>query len=477
MSFLLRFHDLIGGIHVPIDDGIDKLNRKYTLLIFLFLALPIFTKQYIGDPIECFTPTYFTESQSRYVNSFCWTTSTYYLVTDGTVDDIGEPAENTLDPKTLSDEIDYSAAAGEDNAITADKLRRVRVTYYQWSPLILLVQGCCFHLPFVLWGACAHNAGVKIRRLLKRASDIASLPPGCQQREALLSEFVDQFHTMVNGNVGCCADPSCRIPITCRCGTGPSRYLCLLYLLVKTLYVLNVFLQFLLLTAFMGRGYFKHGVELLRRLAADGDWWNSPRFPLQTLCQVRAAIQGGLRTYICRCVLPINVFNEKIFSVVWFFLALILPLNSVSLFLWVWRIFPCNRLAFIRLTLWRTRLFSLSEISRASKKVESTYLGWDGVFVLRLIEHNHGSNLATVILGKLWEFYANQMKAQEEGGGPVDLELGGARPGDMGSVTSVAPSTSWHSCHAGGCHLGHFTQQQKRAGGPPPHNGYWSKCS
>ncbi|KFM69751.1 Innexin unc-9, partial [Stegodyphus mimosarum] len=109
MSFLLRFHDLIGGIHVPIDDGIDKLNRKYTLLIFLFLALPIFTKQYIGDPIECFTPTYFSESQARYVNSYCWTTSTYYLVTDGTVDDIGEPAENTLDPKTLPDEIDYSA--------------------------------------------------------------------------------------------------------------------------------------------------------------------------------------------------------------------------------------------------------------------------------------------------------------------------------------------------------------------------------
>lgn len=107
------------------------------------------------------------------------------------------------------------------------------------------------------------------------------------------------------------------------------------------------------------------------RLAADGDWWNSPRFPLQTLCQVRAAIQGGLRTYICRCVLPINVFNEKIFSVVWFFLAFILPLNTVSLCLWIWRIFPCNRLAFIRLTLWRTRLFSLSEISRASKKVKS----------------------------------------------------------------------------------------------------------
>lgn len=69
------------------DDGVDKLNRKYTLLVFLFLALPIFTKQYIGDPIECFTPTYFTEPQARYVNSYCWTASTYYLVAADADDD------------------------------------------------------------------------------------------------------------------------------------------------------------------------------------------------------------------------------------------------------------------------------------------------------------------------------------------------------------------------------------------------------
>ena len=89
---------------------------------------------------------------------------------------------------------------------------------------------------------------MKLRRLLKKASDIASLPPGCQQREALLAEFVDQFHTLVTGEAGWCTDPSCRLPLSCRCcSSGPSRYLCLLYLLVKSLYVLNVGLQFLLL--------------------------------------------------------------------------------------------------------------------------------------------------------------------------------------------------------------------------------------
>lgn len=469
MSFLFRFHDLIGGIHVPIDDGVDKLNRKYTLVVFLFLALPIFTRQYIGDPIECFTPTYFTDAQARFVNSYCWTASTYYLVSEveagaeeGGADQA--PAREPPDPRVQPEELDY-AGFETPPAGGAERLRRVHVSYYQWAPLILLVQGCCFHLPFVLWGACAHSAGVKLRRLLKRASDIASLPPGCQQREALLSEFVDQFHTLVAGSAGCCTDPACGLPLACRCVGGPTRYLCLLYLLVKSMYVLNVGLQFLLLTAFLGRGFLRHGLELARRIMADGDWWNSPRFPLQTLCQVRAALQGGLRTYLCRCVLPINVFNEKIFSVVWFYLALLLPLNLASLLLWLWRCFRCNRFAFVRLCLWRTRMVSLGELSRVSRKIAVNYLGWDGVFVLRLIENNHGSAMATIILGRMYDFYANQMKAQDDGS---DVELGPMPPS-----VAAQQQAAMHPCHPGACH-----------GAPPPcahqfgtgrPGGYWGR--
>lgn len=58
--------------------------------MFLFLALPIFTKQYIGDPIECFAPVYFAEHQSRYINSYCWTQSTYYMVPVGDPEDDGD---------------------------------------------------------------------------------------------------------------------------------------------------------------------------------------------------------------------------------------------------------------------------------------------------------------------------------------------------------------------------------------------------
>lgn len=314
--------------------------------------------------------------------------------------------------------------------------------------------------------------------MLKKASDIASLPPGCQQREALLAEFVDQFHTLVTGEAGWCTDPSCRLPLSCRCCRGgPSRYLCLLYLCVKTLYVLNVALQFILLGSFMGRGFLRHGLELLRRFIVEGDWWASPRFPLQTLCQVRAAIQGGLRTYTCQCVLPINVFNEKIFSVVWFYLAFLMPLNVASLFFWLWRTFRCNRLAYVRLCLWRTRLVSMSEVGRLARKISTSYLGWDGVFVLRIIEHNHGSIMATLIVSRLWEFYANQMKMQEDGGGGSGS--GNGSDVEVGSVASVGapPSASWHSCHAAACHQSGHHHSVSHYGGPPtpsgphPHHG------
>ena len=385
----------------------------------------------------------------------------------------------------LPEELDYG---GFDVASTGpERLRRVRVGYYQWAPLILLVQGCCFYVPFLVWNSCAHNAGVKLRRLLKKASDIASLPPGCQQREALLAEFVDQFHTLVTGEAGWCTDPACRLPLSCRCCVGgPSRYLCLLYLLVKSLYVLNVGLQFILLGSFMGRGFLRHGLELMRRFLVEGDWWASPRFPLQTLCQVRAAIQGGLRTYTCQCVLPINVFNEKIFSVVWFYLAFLMPLNVISLLFWVWRTFRCNRLAYVRLCLWRTRLVGMAEVGRLARKISANYLGWDGVFVLRLIEHNHGSIMATLIVSRLWEFYANQMKMQEDGGG-------NGSDAEMGSVASVGapPSTSWHSCHGTACHqTGHHghgyhhghhatstpsAPQTMARKNIPPTNGFWGK--
>ena len=81
MSFLFHVGDVLVGGKEPIDDSVDKIHRKCTIVFLLLLSLPLFTKQFAGEPIECFTPTYFTDAQARYVNSYCWTVSTFYHTT------------------------------------------------------------------------------------------------------------------------------------------------------------------------------------------------------------------------------------------------------------------------------------------------------------------------------------------------------------------------------------------------------------
>lgn len=37
------------------------------------------TGQYIGDPIDCFTPGEFTPQWSKYTDQYCWVKNTYYV--------------------------------------------------------------------------------------------------------------------------------------------------------------------------------------------------------------------------------------------------------------------------------------------------------------------------------------------------------------------------------------------------------------
>lgn len=448
MSLLLRFHELVGGFSIPIDDTLDKINRKYSIILMLFLALPILTKQFVGDPIECFTPTYFTEAQARYVNSFCWTSSTYYIPPEDDSENDGIKSRiHTVD----MDYPDYEQfmRVKKKFKIDADNWDRetVRVSYYQWAPIILLVQGAFFHMPFVIWSGTARSGGVQLRRVLKKVREISQMSRYNPQRDSLVTELVEQFQCL-SGMARNCNRTSRSCQIGCMCTRGPNRYLYLLYIFVKILYFANVWLQFFFLSAFLGKQFFTHGYDIVTHLIKQGDWWISPNFPLQTLCKIRAANQGGLKTFRCQCVLPINLFNEKIFSIVWFYLAFLLPLNVYGILMWIWRGLSCNRRSFIKYYLWRSGVVLNSDIKSTTDRLMFDYIGWDGVFVLRLIEHNHSTTILSDIFVKLWEQFSKQSKLacnrvnQDPEHGPVTT--GSTPPPSAPTVTSATSNTSWH---------------------------------
>jgi hypothetical protein len=56
--------------HFEDDDFIDRLNNRYTVLVLVMCILIITGKNYVGDPINCWTPGKFNQDFERL--DFCF---------------------------------------------------------------------------------------------------------------------------------------------------------------------------------------------------------------------------------------------------------------------------------------------------------------------------------------------------------------------------------------------------------------------
>lgn len=122
------------------DDLIDRLNHRYTVVFLVIFSAVVVTTQIVGDPIECWSPAYFTENHVDYANSVCWISYTYYL------------PENQI--------------AGQPSAL------KQHLGYYQYVPLVLLIQAFLFYLPSLLWQVFSERSGININNLVEAADTI-----------------------------------------------------------------------------------------------------------------------------------------------------------------------------------------------------------------------------------------------------------------------------------------------------------------
>lgn len=267
----------------------------------MLLSIPLFTKQFAGEPIECFTPTYFTEAQSRYVNSYCWTVSTFYLdqpATQQAAVPSPAPTNNGGEAKRTAYDSDYGSGRVHSidyvdeyeipaNIQQQQPARRVqvKVSYYQWAPMILLAKAITFYVPFALWKALARRRGISLRQLMKRITRLSQLSPSHPDRPTVLHEILEQIAFLVRGavrNSSSSANNKSQQPMSPLKLTLQQSRLFIIFLFIKVLYLLNDLFQFYLLVTFLGDDYLTHGWEIIRHLWTKRQWWTSPRFPLQT---------------------------------------------------------------------------------------------------------------------------------------------------------------------------------------------------
>lgn len=365
------------------DDWVDRLNHVWTVFLFAMFAIIVSTGQFVGDPIHCWCPAEFTGSYVDYAKSYCWIKNTYYIAMDEAI-----PIETI-------------------------KRENEELTYYQWVPLILLFQAFMFKFPNIIWRLFNGGSGINLDKIVDMAEKTQLGSP--EDRDKTINHialYLDRWletHREYHWNMLVRAKQKLARFCCFFCNKRAGTYLTAFYLTVKVLYAANVIGQFFLLNAFLATDFNLYGFEVLSKLGQEEAWKESPRFPRVTLCDFRIRQLQNIQTWTVQCVLPINLFNEKIFIFIWFWLVFVAVFTCANMVAWFYRvIFKRNRAAYIKKYLKINNELHTGFDKKLCNKFAESYLRDDGVFVMRVIAKNSTDLVVTDLVDKMWKLYKNK---------------------------------------------------------------------
>lgn len=166
-------------------------------------------------------------------------------------------------------------------------------------------------------------------------------------------------------------------------------YLSLCYVFVKLLYITSILMQLFLLNYWLRDEHYKN-----HSLFGWHNWKLSERFPRMTLCKFEVYQMTASQPHWVQCTLPINIYNEKIYVFLWFWLLFLLVLFIYDLFRTVFfMIFPGRFLTNILDK--EKRSYEVNDFKRN--------LNVDGLLVLKLIAANTNRYYVSSIADNLFK--------------------------------------------------------------------------
>nr|BAE78813.1 innexin4 [Dugesia japonica] len=397
----------LGSSHLRYDDDfIDRLNYQITgILLFLFIGI-IGIRQYVGKPIQCWSPQEFTRGWEEYAENYCWVSNTYYASVSNRLPD--KPNRKDL-----------------------------MIGYYQWAWIFLGVQALMFYIPCILWRGLYNQSRFNIRRIIQMSASATDIIMPLSEKNGNASsntsiKFIAKYldSCIRRRHLGRCKPdkklnnnikPGHQVSTSWCCSHKSGNCLTILYLLIKLLYILNAISQVYLMEIFIGTKYTFYGVYVLKDLLRGLHWADSGHFPRVTFCDFQAKKLGKNHLYTLQCVLPINMILEKVFIILWFWIVLLFIINIFSFINWTGRLLQSRfRVQFIRKHLHIMGTLVSSDRPMSRHFVEH-YLGADVVFIIRLISTNSCEFVASQLANELWMIYRHRRHAELE-----DMKFGHA---------------------------------------------------
>ena len=349
-------------------------------MLLAMFTLFVSSAQYVGDPIHCWCPATFTGAYVAYAKHVCWISNTYYV-----------PMEDTI-PLDLRERQDKE------------------ISYYQWVPIIFLFMAFMFKCPNIVWRLFCNGAGLNMDKITTMAEG-TQIGSGDDREKTIyhIAKYMDRWlmaHRQYTYNVFVRMRQRISGVFCFFLGKRDGTYLTGFYLFVKLLFVVNVIGQFFLLNSFLSMDYSVYGFEVIRKLSQEEPWRESPRFPRVTLCDFDIRQLQNLQRWTVQCVLPINLFNEKIFIFLWFWIFFVATLTCMNYLSWLYHVLiGLNRARYVKKYLKLADEIRSTSDSKLCRKFADEYLRNDGVFVLRVIAKNSSELVLKDLVIHLWKIF------------------------------------------------------------------------
>ncbi|ESP03221.1 hypothetical protein LOTGIDRAFT_205073 [Lottia gigantea] len=370
------------------DDAVDQFHHFISVALFAALAGAVGAKQYVGDPIHCWVPAHFAGSHQNYAENLCWISRMYRIHMD-------DPIPTEIEKRIEND-----------------------VGFYRWVPVMFLLMALMFKLPNVMWTECKAYSGIRIPKIVGMADQTVLMSP--EKRDAKIGDialFIDRWllsYRVYKYNIFIRAREKVS-GVFCFCfGKRHGTFLTGLYLFMKLLNCINVISQFFILSDFLDINFVTYGWEVISHLNQAGSFEDLDLFPRIALCDFQIRQLENVQRHTMQCVLSINLFVEKMFAIVWFWLFILSIVSIVNFLKWTYNIFLTSRKEkFIQKYLGMLEMELGTKEKKLVDKFVNEYLRDDGCFLLRAVSYNTSSMLTYDLLKKLWDLFK---KAQDDKG-------------------------------------------------------------
>ena len=272
-------------VQVSSDSLCSMFQYRLTCPLLSCISVALASFQLFGSPIRCHVSG--SSIDSKFVEEFCWARSTYSLNVGG------------------------GSGSGSYPGLGMDHHTEPTFhSYYQFVPLFLmLLAGLCL-LPRLVW---RYYEGGLVSLLVPEDSQGVSV-------NTLDWEEVHQYCRRAAAN------------FTRNINTGFHTQYGVTYLLVELFCLVNIVVQVTLLQVFLG-WFVEYLPSLFHYMITDHQDMTSPEeilFPLLTKCTMRKfGPSGSEQQQDALCLLTVNLLNQKVFLVLWMWLAFTMAVSSL----------------------------------------------------------------------------------------------------------------------------------------------------